>query len=76
MTQIELLHALQLILVMVVLLAITYRIVYSLKSFTCMMTEALRYSEVKSGIAYSKELTVVECESYHKYHIWRFYLFS
>jgi len=74
--QVELLHALQLILMIVILVSITYHAAHSLKSFACLMTEAAHYSEVKSGIAYSNELTVVEFESYHKYHIWRFYLFS
>lgn len=74
--QVELLHALQLILMIVVLLSITCHIVHSLKSFSHLAMEAAHCSEIKSGIAYSNELTVVECECYHKYHIWRFYLFS
>lgn len=73
---VELLHALQLILMIVVIMSLTYHIVHSLKFSGYLLSEVIHFSEVKSGLSYSKELTVVECESYHRYQIWRFYLFS
>jgi len=74
--QVELFNALQLILIITVILTATCYIVHSLKFSRYLLADVIRYSEVKSGLSYSKELTVVECESYHRYQIWRFYLFS
>lgn len=74
--QMEVLHALQLILMIVVIMTVTYHIVQSFKFLGYVLSEEIQYSEVKTALSYSKELTVVEYVSYHKYQIWRFYLFS
>lgn len=74
--QVELLHTLQLILMLVIIITVACHVVLNLRSFAGLTPETLQYSEIISGYDYSKALTVVECESYHKYQIWRFYLFS
>lgn len=74
--QVELLHALQLILLVVIVMSLTYHIVHSLKFSGYLLSEVTQYSEVKTGLSYSKELTVEDYVSYHMYQIWRFYLFS
>ncbi len=74
--QVELLHALQLILFAVIVISLTYPIVHSLKFSGYLLSEEIQYSEVKTNLSYSKELTIEEYVSYHMYQIWRFYLFS
>lgn len=74
--QIELLHALQFILMIVLIMSVTCHIVHTFKVPCFLSSDTAEYIEIKTGLSYSKELTVVECESFHRYQIWRFYLFS
>jgi hypothetical protein len=74
--QIELLHAIQLVLMLFILITAVYHVAHNLRIFTRLSPDVLQYSEIISSYACSKTLTVVECESYHKYQIWRYFLFS
>ena len=74
--QVELLHALQLIFLVVIVISLSYHIVHSLKFSGYLLSDVTPYSEVKTGLAYSKELTVEDYVSYHMYQIRRFYLFN
>lgn len=74
--RVELIQALQLILMILIIISVTYHIAHFFKYSIPLTSEVIQYSEVKAGLSYSKELTAVECESYHRYEIWRFYQFS
>jgi hypothetical protein len=74
--QVELFHALQLILFVVIVMSFSCKIVHSFKFTGYRLSKETQYSEVKTGLSYSTELTVVNYVSYHMYQIWRFYLFS
>ncbi len=76
MFQIELFQTLQFVLVLAVILLISYNIVqaFRFRRFTEVhIISDLGYGQV---FDYSKKLTVTDYENYHKYQIWRFYLFS
>lgn len=74
--QVELFHALQILLIIIAVMSFTCYIAHSIRFLANRTAEALPRLECKLELAYSRGFTVVESESFHKYQIWRFYIFS
>jgi hypothetical protein len=72
----ELLQTLQFLIMLIIIMFVTYRIIHSFKYFA-RISFSLKDKSASHYIKnYVRFLTVVNYESYHKYRIWRYYVFS
>lgn len=76
MFQIELFQTLQFVLALAVILLISYSIVRAFRFQGFTAVHVISDSGEGQFFDYTKILTVADYENYHKYQIWRFYLFS
>ena len=72
----ELFQTLQLIILFIMCIFITYHIVRSIKFLGYSSLCQVDRSSSKISMDYAKNLSVLDYQCYHKYQIWRFYLFS
>lgn len=74
--QVELFNALQLILMVALVLCTARFLFQALRYKGFVPSQVILHSAVRMALAYDRELSVTECEVYHKFEIWRYYLFS